>query len=72
MSELAVWRPSSGTWYVRGVGGVQWGAPGDIPAAGDYNADGSADLAVWRPSDGTWYIRRIADVQWGRRGDVPV
>ncbi len=71
-ASVAVWRPSNGTWYIRGVATVQWGRPGDIPVPGDYNHDGNTDLAVWRPSNGTWYIRGVATVQWGRPGDIPV
>jgi hypothetical protein len=70
--SLAVWRPSTGTWCLRGVGTVQWGRSRDVPVPGDYNHDGKLDLAVWRPSTGTWYLRGVATVQWGRSGDVPV
>ena len=56
-SDLAVWRPSNGTWYIRGQAPVQYGMAGDIPVPGDFNGDGRSDLAVWRPSNGTWYIR---------------
>ncbi len=71
-TDFAVWRPSNGTWYVRGLATVQWGRSGDIPVAGDFNGDGRTDFAVWRPSNGTWYVRGLATMQWGRSGDIPV
>lgn len=60
---------------------VQWGLPGDVPMAGDFDGDGQNDLVVWRPANGTWYLRlsstrfaldRVVLVQWGLRGDVPL
>ncbi len=60
-ADLAVWRPSSGTWYVLGGPGsaqtyFAFGASTDIPAPGDYDGDGKTDFAVYRPSTGAWYI----------------
>jgi beta-glucosidase-like glycosyl hydrolase len=72
-ADLAVWRPSTGTWFLLdGRRTVQWGNTGDIPVPGDYNGDGRADLAVWRPSTGAWYVRGLPTVLWGRAGDIPV
>ena len=81
--DLAVFRPSNGTWYIdidrNGTvnDSVQFGAPGDIPVPGDYDRDGRTDLAVFRPSNGTWYIRfsvsgSTTSVQFGTNGDIPV
>lgn len=84
-TELAVFRPSSGTWYIatqyQGAATnfitVRWGLAGDIPVPNDYDGDGKSDVAVFRPSDGVWYIRNSADnssafVRWGVSGDKPV
>ncbi|HEX8093263.1 glycoside hydrolase family 3 N-terminal domain-containing protein [Jatrophihabitans sp.] len=71
-ADLAVWRPSSGTWFVRGTPAAQWGDIGDVPVPGDYNGDGRSEIAVWRPSTGTWFVRGVPGVIWGRAGDVPV
>ena len=71
-TDFAVWRPSNGTWYVKGIARVQWGTAGDIPVAGDYDGDCKTDFAVWRPSNGTWYVKGIARVRWGTAGDIPV
>lgn len=38
-SDIAVWRRGNGTWYVRGIGTWQLGAPGDVPAAADFDGD---------------------------------
>jgi len=82
VTDLAVWRPSEGRWYVWPSGGAerfwaQWGEPGDIPVPADYDGDGRTDMALWRPSNGTWYIWSSATnntypIQWGQAGDVPV
>ena len=81
-TDLAVWRPSNGTWHIiLSSTGQQvtheWGEDGDIPVAGDYDGDGKTDFAVWRPSNGTWYVIQSSNGQevtrdWGITGDVPV
>ena len=81
-SDLAVWRPTDGTWHVTlsssGAQTVQqWGQAGDIPVPGDYDGDGKTDFAVWRPSEGNWYVINSSTQahtvrQWGQAGDIPV
>jgi len=87
-ADLAVWRPSTGTWYLRyssngysvpGSASIQWGLPGDVPQPIDFDGDKKTDLVVWRPSEGRWYIlyastgfTQWTSYQWGLPGDVPV
>ena len=71
-SEPAVYRPSTATWWIRGLPPVTYGATADVPVPVDYDGDGRADLAVWRPSTGQWWIRGHPAVAWGLPGDIPV
>jgi hypothetical protein len=65
-ADLAVWRPSTGVWWVMGGNGsqqvsVQWGIQTDRPVPGDYDGDGRTDFSVFRPSEGRWYVQRSSD-----------
>ncbi len=81
-ADLAIWRPSTGVWWVLGGTGSQqtsqgWGTSGDIAAPGDYDGDGKTDFCVFRPSDSTWYVMRSSDggaeyYLFGASGDIPV
>jgi uncharacterized delta-60 repeat protein len=81
-ADITVFRPSTGTWYIRYSGtptftALLWGGVGDVPVPGDYDGDGIADIAVFRPSTGIWYIRysatpTFAALLWGGAGDIAV
>jgi RHS repeat-associated protein len=54
-ADLAVWRPSTGVWWVMGGQGSQpvaqgWGTNGDVPAQGDFDSDGKTDFSIYRPT----------------------
>jgi len=80
-ADLAVWRPSTGTWWVLGGQGsaqttYQYGASGDTPMPGDYDGDGKTDFAVYRSSNHNWYLAYSAgggdQFPFGASGDAPV
>ena len=83
-ADLAVWRPSTGTWWVMGgaAGSQQatqaWGVQADKPVPGDYDGDGKTDFSVFRPSTGEWYVLQSSDniwaavFAWGTPTDVRV
>ncbi|HVE56683.1 MAG TPA: VCBS repeat-containing protein [Pyrinomonadaceae bacterium] len=78
-ADLAVWRPSSGVWWVLGGTSSQqfslsWGQEGDIPGQGDYDGDGKTDLCIFRSTTNTWWILKSSDasfysVNFGAGGD---
>lgn len=85
-SDLAVYRPSTGNWFVdlstanyTTFLSTSWGTASDIPVPGDYDGDGKADIAIFRPSTGAWYIltsgsnfTTFTSVSWGVTTDLPV
>ena len=82
-TDLSVYRPTTGEWFVSRSGGgllqVVWGVPslGDIPVHVDYDGDKRQDVAIYRPTDAIWYIIQSSNgaaqaIRWGSSGDVPV
>lgn len=68
-------RDSDGGSYLAHAAGIG----GDIPFAGDFDADGAIDTGVFRSSEGKWYKKiHFASVwfgegvKWGVPGDKPV
>jgi Tol biopolymer transport system component len=81
LTEFAVFRPSTGVWYMLGAGtgafsGVQFGQNGDVPVTGDFDGDSFTDTAVFRPGNGTWYFllttTGFTARQFGLNGDRPL
>jgi hypothetical protein len=78
-TDISVFRPSDGVWYIsKSSGGfsfLQWGISTDMPVAGDYDGDGKTDLAVYRPgldssrkNGSAWHILRSLDNTYLARG----
>ncbi|HWP46435.1 MAG TPA: SBBP repeat-containing protein [Candidatus Limnocylindrales bacterium] len=64
-TDRAVWRPSTGEWFILPSGGnssyLVWGQTGDRPVPADYDGDGRDDVAVFRPPQSSseqafWFI----------------
>ena len=72
LTDIAVFRPSTGLWAVRGLGRTYFGADGDRPASGDYNGDGTTDIAIYRPSSGLWAIKDMSRAYHGSDSDISV
>ena len=82
-TDSAVYRPSTGVWFINysSTGAtaqvLDGGAGGDIIVPADYDGDGKTDVAIFRPSRGLWYVINSSSGSamsriWGQSGDVPV
>ena len=77
-ADLAVFRPSTGVWYVFRSSDdqytiTQFGLGTDKLVPADYDGDGRTDIAVFR--DGIWYVQLSSDgsyygVNWGFADDI--
>ena len=81
-ADLAVYRPSTATWFVRQSStdyvtsvSVNHEFDGDAPVSRDYDGDGRTDVAVYRPV-GRHLVLSLSgaasSTQWGVDGDVLV
>lgn len=71
-AEIAVFRPASGLWAMRGLSRFYFGRAGDFPVSGDYQGDGTAGAAIYRPLTGLWAIRNLTRIYTGFIGSIPV
>ncbi len=81
-NDIAVFRPSAGTWYVQNSEGFSarvLGGANDKLVSGDFDGDGKTDAAVFKNvgGNGVWSIARSSDsglteVQFGFASDTPV
>nr|HPJ72479.1 C1 family peptidase [bacterium] len=73
-SDIAVFRPSTGQWLIRGRTKFYFGQTGDVAAPGDYDGDGTTNPGLFRGSAGKWLYRdgaTIYQVYYGQDGDIP-
>ncbi len=79
-SDVSVFRPSNGAWYInRSTAGLWvpvWGTSDDKLVPADYDGDQKTDVAVWRPADGNFYIlnsfnNTVRVENFGLAGDIP-
>ena len=76
-TDISVYRPSGGTWWISNSAVRAWGSSTDRIAPADYDGDGSTDIAVFRPAEGNWWVLNsetgtVSVTQWGQSSDVIV
>jgi subtilisin len=81
-ADIAVFRPTNGTWYFQNsqtgaFGAQQFGLPTDLPAPADFDGDGKTDVAVFRAATGNWFVfnsatNSLSVAYFGTVGDLPV
>jgi len=80
-SDVSVYRPSTGVWYLLNSGtagsysAIQFGLETDRIAPADFDGDRKFDVTIYR--DGTWYVfqsqtNTVRIESWGLANDAPV
>jgi hypothetical protein len=76
VSQLGLFRPSTGEWFLDSDGNKSWngcgsdrcvksfGAAGDRPVTGDWNGLGISEIGVFRPSTGEWFLDYNGNGAW--------
>ena len=72
LTDIAVFRPSSGLWAIRSVTRAYFGGSADIPVPGDYTGDGTTTPGIHRSSSGLWAIRGVTRAYFGGASDTAV
>ncbi len=72
LSDIAIFRPASGLWAIRGISRLYFGGEGDELIPADYDGDGTADISVFRAASGLWAIRGLSRIYYGSFEDIPV
>ncbi len=71
--DVAVFRPSTGLWAIRGGARTYFGTDGDIPVPGKYLYTNRDSIAIYRPSTGLWAVEGSPDRRYfGVDGDIPI
>ena len=77
-SDISVFRPASGSWFLlgsqAGFTGTNFGIAADKLAPADFDGDGKTDIGVFR--NGAWYYINSSNgtftaVNFGAAGDLP-
>ncbi len=71
-TEIAVFRPASGLWAVRGVTRAYFGTASDVPVPADFSGNGTTEITVFRPASGVWAVRGVTRIYFGGPADDPV
>jgi Endonuclease/Exonuclease/phosphatase family len=71
-SDIAIFRPQSGLWAIRGLSRLYYGLSSAITISGDYSGNGTTDIAVYIPQSGLWAARDISRVYYGTLTDIPI
>ncbi|MEA1928749.1 MAG: hypothetical protein U9N73_11130, partial [Candidatus Auribacterota bacterium] len=71
-APVAIFRPSSGLWALRGTTRAYFGGSSDKPVYSDYDGDGTKDIAIFRSTSGLWAIRGITRAYFGGSSDEPI
>ncbi|MEP6946786.1 MAG: cytochrome c peroxidase [Acidobacteriota bacterium] len=76
-TDISVFRPSEGNWYIMRSSdntamALNFGIATDTLVPGDYDGDGKTDIAVYR--NGTWFMQKSRDgfaaITFGQSGDI--
>ncbi|HWE36768.1 MAG TPA: Ig-like domain-containing protein [Isosphaeraceae bacterium] len=69
--QIAVFQPSTSTFYIQGVGAFPFGqgtlyGGNPIPVVADFTGSGKAQLAVFQPSTSTFFVQGMGAIPFGQ------